>query len=357
MQADQSANRSEPVAAAVSHTVPGLMRVARGGVPPAEVPGKVDRYESYYDGGAEQRRRDYAAVVTAYYDLVTDFYEYGWGQSFHFAPRARGETFRESILRHEQWLALRLGLSPDSEVLDVGCGVAGPMRTIARFAGCKITGLNNNAYQVARARVHNRRAGLDALCEVVEGDFMAMPFRDARFDAAYAIEALVHAPDLAGAYAEIGRVLKPGGLLASYEWAMTTRFDVADPDHQRIRRDIETNNGNFVQISTVEQIIDAIGAAGLELVQAEDRCAGSDFPWWEKLAPARNPFALRRTSGIGKQFTNVSVRVLEAVRIAPRGTTAVARMLDRGGRSLVEGGMHGVFTPALLVVARKPAGG
>jgi sterol 24-C-methyltransferase len=320
------------------------------------VPGKVDRYRAYYDGSEDQRRSEYAALVNTYYDLVTDFYEYGWGQSFHFAPRARGETFRESIMRHEQWLALRLGLSPDSAVLDVGCGVGGPMRTIARFAGCKITGLNNNAYQVERARLHNRRAGLEAPCDVVEGDFMAMPFPDARFDAAYAIEATVHAPDLSRVYAEIGRVLKPGGMLASYEWAMTPRFNPADPEHDRIRRDIEFTNG-ISHLSTVEEITDAVASSGLELIEVTDRCAGSEVPWWERLAPARNPFSLRRTSGIGKQVTNVSVRVLEALRIAPRGTTTVARMLDQGGRALVDGGLRGIFTPDLLVVARKAACG
>src|SRR5579871_6244539 len=114
----------------------------------------VDRYHGFYEASAEQRRLDYADMVNTHYDLVTDFYEYGWGQSFHFAPRARGETFRESLLRYEQWLALRLGLSPHSDVLDVGCGVGGPMRTIARFAGCRVTGINNNAYQVKRAEIH-----------------------------------------------------------------------------------------------------------------------------------------------------------------------------------------------------------
>jgi sterol 24-C-methyltransferase len=319
-------------------------------------PGKVDRYRAFYDASLDERRREYAALVNTYYDLVTNFYEYGWGQSFHFAPRARGETFRESILRHEQWLALRLGLSPESAVLDVGCGVAGPMRTIARFAGCKITGLNNNAYQVERARLHNRRAGMEALCDVVEGDFMAMPFSDAHFDAAYAIEATVHAPDLAAVYAEIGRVLKPGGMVASYEWAMTPRFDATDPEHDRIRRDIEFANG-ISHLSTVQEITDAVAASGLELIEVADRCDGSEVPWWERLAPARNPFALRRSSGIGKHFTNVSVRVLETMRIAPRGTTTVARMLDKGGRTLVEGGMRGIFTPGLLIVARKAASG
>jgi sterol 24-C-methyltransferase len=320
-----------------THAVPGLLRVARGATPHS-VPAKVGRYQAWYHDAPDDVRRNYAAISNTYYDLVTDFYEYGWGQSFHFAPRARGETFRESMLRHEQWLALRLGLSPQSHVLDVGCGVGGPMRAIARFAGCAVRGINNNAYQIGRARMHNERTGLAPLCEVVEGDFMAMPFPDSSFDAAYSIEATVHGGSLAGVYTEIRRVLKPGGSFASYEWAMTPRFDASDPGHRRVRRDIELANGNL-HVSTVE-----------------DRCAAGDVSWWEKLAPSRNPFALRRTSGLGKHFTAVSVRVLEALRIAPRGTTKVARMLDDGGQALVAGGARGIFTPGMLIVARKNGG-
>jgi sterol 24-C-methyltransferase len=333
---------------------PGLLRVARGAVPADTVAGRVGDYQAYHDAPAEQRQRDYAMMVNAYYDLVTDFFEFGWGQSFHFAPRTRGETFRESILRHEHWLALRLGLTPDSHVLDVGCGVGGPMRAIARFAGCKITGLNNNAYQLKRAAMHTRRAGLEALCDTVKGDFMAMPFPDASFDAVYAVEATVHAPSMAGVYAEIARVLKPGGMVASYEWAMTQRFVASNPEHQRIRREIEITNG-LLSISTAEQLADAVASSGLELVQVEDRCEVSEVAWWEKLAPAGNPFALRRSSGIGKHFTNVSVRVLESLRIAPRGTTTVARILDQSGHAVLAGGKAGIFTPALLIVARKRA--
>lgn len=41
-------------------------------------------------------------------DLATLFYEWGWGQSFHFANRHRDETFAQSIKRHEYYLASRL---------------------------------------------------------------------------------------------------------------------------------------------------------------------------------------------------------------------------------------------------------
>ena len=51
------------------------------------------------------------AVFISFYNLVTDFYEYGWGQSFHFAPRQKNETFRESIRRAEYVLASRIEVS------------------------------------------------------------------------------------------------------------------------------------------------------------------------------------------------------------------------------------------------------
>ena len=170
---------------------------------------------------------------------------------------------------------------------------------------------------------------------------MAMPFPDAHFDAVYAVEATVHAPSMAGIYAEMARVLKPGGMVACYECAMTPRFLASNTEHQRIRRDIEINNG-VPSVSTASEIVNAVASAGLELVQVEDRCEGSEVPWWEKLAPAGNPFWLRRSSGIGKHFTNVSVRVLEALRIAPRGTATIARILDQGRRALVAGGKAGI---------------
>uniref|UniRef100_A0A453J544 SAM-dependent methyltransferase Erg6/SMT-type domain-containing protein n=1 Tax=Aegilops tauschii subsp. strangulata TaxID=200361 RepID=A0A453J544_AEGTS len=54
--------------------------------------------------------------VNKYYDLATSFYEYGWGESFHFAHRWNGESLRESIKRHEHFLALQLELKPGMKV-------------------------------------------------------------------------------------------------------------------------------------------------------------------------------------------------------------------------------------------------
>merc|ERR1719382_1249993 len=70
-------------------------------------------------------------VTDKYYDLATDFYEYGWGQNFHFSTRFKGETFREATKRHEYFLSDNLELRIGKSALDMGSGVGGPMRNIA----------------------------------------------------------------------------------------------------------------------------------------------------------------------------------------------------------------------------------
>lgn len=45
------------------------------------------------DKDVEQRRVEAQNMTNSFYDLVTDFYEYGWGQSFHFAKLYKGIYF------------------------------------------------------------------------------------------------------------------------------------------------------------------------------------------------------------------------------------------------------------------------
>lgn len=58
------------------------------------------------------------------------------------------------------------------KVLDVGCGVGGPAREIAKFTGCHVTGLNNNDYQIDRATHYAEKEGLSKQLAFVKGDFM-----------------------------------------------------------------------------------------------------------------------------------------------------------------------------------------
>lgn len=337
-----------------------IKAAARTGVSGHELQGTVEAYRRSFDesaGGSEASRKSgYGAVVNQYYDLVTDFYEYGWGESFHFAVRNRAESLEASILRHEHYLALRLGLGGGAAVLDVGCGVGGPARNIATFSGARVTGLNINAYQVERARKHTGKAGLQDLCSFVEGDFMDIPGPDGAFDAAYAIEATCHAPDRAAVFTEVHRVLKPGSLFAGYEWCTTDQFDPGNPEHQAIARGIEEGDG-LPALTPTSEVDRALGAAGFEVIEARDMAGESapDTPWYRPLAGGDLSLAGFGRTMLGRRITGAAVRLMELTRLAPAGASEVHVVLNRAGDNLVAGGRAGIFTPMYFFLARKTA--
>jgi sterol 24-C-methyltransferase len=158
-----------------------------------------------------------------YYDGATELYEYGWAKSFHFSRFYKGESFSSSLARHEHYLSSHMQLRPGMRVLDVGCGVGGPAREIAQFSDANIVGLNNNDFQIMRARKYTLKAGLENQVKFVKGDFMklAEQFGENSFDAVYAIEATCHAPTWEGVYGEIMKVLKPGGVVSDTCWYMS----------------------------------------------------------------------------------------------------------------------------------------
>ncbi|MCO5570207.1 hypothetical protein L7F22_023925 [Adiantum nelumboides] len=106
--------------------------------------------------------------------------KYGWGQNFHFCRYYPGEAFYQALARHEHFLAHSMHLRPKMRVLDVGCGVGGPAREIARFADVEIVGLNNNEYQIARGTKYTQKAGLEGQVSFAKGDFMKLVEKFAR---------------------------------------------------------------------------------------------------------------------------------------------------------------------------------
>lgn len=110
------------------------------------------------------------------------------------------------------------------EVLDAGCGTGGLLK---RLAACpELTGIGLE-WEAEAARRAMEKSG----APVARGSVNALPFADARFDAAIVADVLCHrAVDPAAALAELRRVLRPGGILLvnmpAYEWLLS--------DHDRL---------------------------------------------------------------------------------------------------------------------------
>jgi sterol 24-C-methyltransferase len=149
----------------------------------------LNEYKDLFDesagGDAAARKAQYATVANNFYDLVTDFYQFGWCNSFHFAPRKKGEAFLDSIARCERGIADVLELRTGRSAMDVGCGVGGPLCTVGKHSGASVTGVNNNDYQIAKANRLIAKFGLADRCTAVKADFMNLPASLSGFDAAY----------------------------------------------------------------------------------------------------------------------------------------------------------------------------
>jgi sterol 24-C-methyltransferase len=330
-----------------------------------KVHGSISTYENLFEGARKgkitsedsvnKRKDEYRTMVNNFYDLVTDFYEWGWGQSFHFAPRWKGETFMESIKRCEYHLCSRLGMKPGMKALDVGCGVGGPMRNMAIFSGSKITGITINEYQVKIGNKYNQRAGLSHLCESTQGDFQNLPFEDENFDCAYAIEATCHSPDRVRCFTEVARVLKKGGQFAIYDWVVCNNYDKNNKEHVRIKEGIEVGNGlpTLVEPSVITKNLED---AGFEVIEAYDAESGvhspHQIPWYDTLNGQMTLSGFRMTR-LGRVCTHTLVTILETLRIAPKGSTRVSALLNATAKDLVDGGKLEIFTPSYFYLARK----
>ncbi|AEO53833.1 hypothetical protein MYCTH_42269 [Thermothelomyces thermophilus ATCC 42464] len=262
------------------------------------------------------RQKKYCQVASDYYDLVTPLYEQGWGQHFHYTPLTPGLSIRESMTAYEKTFSGLARLKKDMRVLDLGCGIGGPARTIASTIGCRIMGITNNAWHVERGTALTKEAGLEHLITFIEGDFLKLPFADESFDAAYSIESLCHAPDPAEVYREVKRVLKPGAPFTFHEFAMTEHSPA--PWYY--------------------------GPAG-DIGWAWKIPGWPDF--W-KVFQMWDPF---------RGCAHAVYRVMILVGMAPPEVSTLMDTMWYCTRSVVQGGRMGIFTPMYVFVCRKPAGG
>ena len=111
-------------------------------------------------------------------------------------------------------LARLLALTGKERVIDVGCGIGGPSRYLAHTFGCRVTGIDLTPEFVQAATMLAEMTGLKDRVDYKEANALALPFPDESFDIAWSQNAVMNIEDRDRLYAEIRRVLKPGGRYA-----------------------------------------------------------------------------------------------------------------------------------------------
>ncbi len=112
-----------------------------------------------------------------------------------------------------------LSVTGSDHILDIGSGLGGPARYMARRFGCRVSGIDLTAEFCDVARHLTALLGLEERVSISQGDALAMPYGEAEFDGAYSMNVSMNIADKGALYREIHRVLRPGAWLMLSEAA------------------------------------------------------------------------------------------------------------------------------------------
>lgn len=125
---------------------------------------------------------------------------------FHIGGRAASEGFLG-----------QLGLTPDTHVLDIGCGIGGPARFAAQRFGCKVTGIDLTEEFVETGNELTKWVGLADRISLHQGSALSMPFEAQSFDGAYLFHVGMNIADKAALFAETSRMLPAGAVFGVFD--------------------------------------------------------------------------------------------------------------------------------------------
>jgi SAM-dependent methyltransferase len=225
----------------------------------------------------------------------------------------RSETYlhghHDSVLRSHQWRTAEnsagylLGrLTPDAEVLDVGCGPGTiTVDLAARVPEGRVTGIDAAASVLDLARQEAGRRGQGNV-RFETGDVYRLAFEDGTFDVVHAHQVLQHLSDPVGALAEMRRVGRPGGLIAARDSDYGGMFWFpADPELDEwlaLYRDVARALGG--EPDAGRRLLSWARAVGFAEVEASASAwcytGPADRPWWGRLWAQRlteSPFGDR----------------------------------------------------------------
>jgi arsenite methyltransferase len=122
-----------------------------------------------------------------------------------------GDSFHPGGTKLTERLGERLGLGPQSRVLDSASGTGTSALFLAERFGCEVVGVDYGSHNVEQSNAAASARGLDKRVYFRTGDAERLPFPAASFDAVICECAFCTFPDKTGAAREFARVLRRGG--------------------------------------------------------------------------------------------------------------------------------------------------
>jgi SAM-dependent methyltransferase len=160
-------------------------------------------------------------------------------------------------------LADRLPIGPGQRILDIGCGVGGPARYMAKRFRCRVDGIDITPPFVEAANKLTALLGMEEAVRVEQGDGQRLPYPQACFDGAYTQHVTMNVADRPRFFSEAYRVLKPGAFFALTEHGLGPRGEPYHPVPW-------SSDGTGAYLVTPAETRAILEAAGFENIVVED---------------------------------------------------------------------------------------
>ena len=196
-------------------------------------------------------------------------------------------------------LVARIATAEPTRILDVATGTAGVAIALARRTGAQVTGVDISESMLVRGRERVREAGLESRISLQAGRAEELPFPDGSFDAVSFTYLLRYVRDPAATVAELARVMRPGGVMASLDffvppnpvshgaWWLYTRCvlpvagaALGGSEWWRVGRFLGPNISSFYRAWPASRIVDAWKAAGMTGVRHKPMSLGGGLVMW-----------------------------------------------------------------------------
>jgi ubiquinone/menaquinone biosynthesis C-methylase UbiE len=184
-----------------------------------------------------------------YQQIMVSVYGEGYGRQLSVAGPAEVRL-----------LAARAGLAPSQRVADLGCGMGAPTVQMAAEYGCQVIAVDWSRRAIDICRRSAQDAGVAHRLRFVVGDLGTSLFAGDSFHAVVSVDGFSFGVDLPALYAEVFRVLRPGGRFAFYFNVPTQEVVDASPPQRREHRESHR----------IDHLA-ALNAAGFIYTRAEDR--------------------------------------------------------------------------------------
>ena len=159
-----------------------------------------------------------------------------------------------------------------SSIVDLGCGGGRNVKEmLSRYPDAKVAAVDYSALSVERTRKKNARAVASGRLSALQEDVAELPFGVRTFDLATAFETVYFWPDLEKCFAEVRRVLTPGGL-----FLICNESDGVDEVGRNFEKIIDG-----MKCYTAEELTAALTSAGFSDVRIERR---ENKPWLAVIA-------------------------------------------------------------------------